>query len=104
MATWCIVSCTKPKPILPEKNPEGYKQEEQPVYSGAELYNKKCTACHGSDGNLGVAGAKKLPQSVLSQEERESIIKNGKGTMSAFKDQLSDEEIKKVAEYTLTLK
>ena len=72
--------------------------------SGEELYAQKCTACHGDDGNLGVAGAKKIPASAMTQQERENIITNGKGTMPAFKDQISSEEIKKIAEYTLTLK
>lgn len=84
--------------------PDKSEQKEQPVYSGVEIYNESCKPCHGADGNMGVAGAKKLPLSTLNQEEREGIIKNGKGTMPSFDAQLTDEEIKKVAEYTLTLK
>ncbi len=72
--------------------------------SGTDIYTNKCVACHGADGNMGIAGAKKLPESVLTQEEREQIISNGKGTMPAFKEQLSPVDIKAVAEYTLTLK
>ena len=72
--------------------------------SGQELYTQKCTACHGADGNMGIAGAKKLPESVLTQQERETVIAGGKNTMPAFKDQLTTEEIKAIAEYTLTLK
>lgn len=71
--------------------------------TGKENFNNHCIACHGSDGNMGVAGAKKLPTSVLTQQEREDIISAGKGNMPAFKDKLSIEEINKVAEYTLTL-
>jgi mono/diheme cytochrome c family protein len=53
---------------------------------------------------MGIAGAKKLPESTLALEEREAIITNGKGTMPAFKNQLDAASIKAVAEYTLTLK
>lgn len=72
--------------------------------SGEELYSNKCTACHGDDGNLGIGGAKKISESTLSQVEREELISNGKKTMPAFKDQISSEEIKKIAEYTFTLR
>lgn len=99
-----VTACVKPKPILPEKNPEGYKQEEAKVYSGQELYQQKCVSCHGSDGKLGVAGAKDITASMLSLDERIQLITNGKNTMPAFGPQLSEEEIKKVAEYSVTLK
>lgn len=99
-----VTACVKPKPILPEKNSEGYKQEEARVYSGQELYQQKCVSCHGSDGKLGVAGAKDITASMLTVDERVQLITNGKGTMPAFKPQLSEEEIKKVAEYSVTLK
>jgi mono/diheme cytochrome c family protein len=80
------------------------KETTTSTLSGAELYSQKCTACHGDDGNLGLGGAKKISESTLSQVEREELISNGKKTMPAFKDQISQEEIKKIAEYTLTLK
>ena len=72
--------------------------------TGQESYVKNCSACHGNDGNMGLAGAKRLPESALTQQEREKIISNGKNNMPAFKDKLNPEEIKKVAEYTFTLK
>lgn len=89
---------------MPEKNSGENNQAEQKQFTGAELYQQKCIACHGSDGNLGISGAKKIPESILTLDERIQLISNGKNTMPAFKGQLSDEEIKKVAEYTVTLK
>jgi cytochrome c6 len=80
------------------------QHSEKKVLSGAELYAEKCTACHGSDGNMGIGGAKKIPASTLTLDERITLISNGKSTMPAFKTQLSDEEIKALAEYTFTLK
>lgn len=104
-----ITSCGNSNKPPYEINPRSTEDNKQNTHTnstltGAELYSQKCTACHGEDGNLGVAGAKKIPESVMSLEERQNIITNGKTTMPAFKDQLSSEEIKKVAEFTLTLK
>lgn len=45
-----------------------------------------------------------LPDSRLSVEERVLLITHGKGTMMPYKGILSKEEIRQVAEYTLTLK
>ena len=107
-----FLSCggSEKNPFLDKKQNSGSdappreQVQEKKVYSGGELYSQKCTACHGSDGNLGVGGAKKISESTLTQEEREELIANGKKTMPAFKEQLSSEEIKALAEYTFTLK
>ncbi len=105
-----LVACSNgeksPFDKKPSNNTETKSGSDQnkKVYSGEELYTQKCTACHGGDGNLGVGGAKKISASTLTQQEREELISNGKKTMPAFKTQLSQEEIKAVAEYTFTLK
>jgi mono/diheme cytochrome c family protein len=109
-----LISCGKEKNPF-EKKPgsennttEGVQpkdnSQDKKVFSGGELYSTKCTACHGNDGNLGIGGAKKISESTLTQQEREELISNGKKTMPAFKEQLSSEEIKAIAEYTFTLK
>ena len=88
-----------------DKNISSGNQKENEKVTGQSNYQKHCTACHGSDGNLGVAGAKNLPGSILTQLEREQIIRNGKGSMPSFStDKMSDDEVKALAEYTLTLK
>ncbi len=92
-----LISCGggEKNPFLNKKQNSGLDTapkeqiKEKKVYSGGELYSQKCTACHGSDGNLGIGGAKKISESTLSQEEREELISNGKKTMPAFKEQLS---------------
>lgn len=71
---------------------------------GMTLFRQHCVICHGSDGNLGLNGAKHLSESVLPLEERINIITNGKNLMTPFRSQLSPEEIQAVAAYTLTLK
>jgi len=104
-----LISCGAEKSPF-DKKPSGNTEtgtnnnQVKKIYTGQELYNDKCTACHGGDGNLGIGGAKKITASTLTQEQRVELITNGKKTMPAFKSQLSEEEIKAVAEYTFTLK
>ena len=83
---------------------EGERDETKTAVSGQAIYNTHCAICHGADGRKGLAGAKMLPDSRLSVEERVLLITHGKGTMMPYKGILSKEEIRQVAEYTLTLK
>ena len=55
-------------------------------------------------GEMGLSGAKLLNASVLSLEERIQIILNGKNAMASYKEQLTEEQIKAVAGYTMTFK
>ena len=71
---------------------------------GAAIYKKYCVLCHGADGKLGLNGSKDITASAFTLEERMVLIQNGKNTMTPFKDILTPEEIKAVAEYTMTLK
>lgn len=71
--------------------------------SGYQVYKNNCRLCHGVDGRMGLNGAKLIPDSELSLDERIEHIKNGKGAMQPYKGILSEAEIKAVAEYTMTL-
>jgi mono/diheme cytochrome c family protein len=66
--------------------------------NGEKIYEQHCVNCHGSKGDLGVAGAANLQTSALSIDERIQIITNGKGSMNAFAH-LSTAEIEAVAAY-----
>ncbi len=73
---------------------------------GARIFKTRCVACHGSKGDMGANGAANLQQSQISLEERIATVTHGrldKG-MQAFKGILEPDEIKAVAEYTITLK
>jgi cytochrome c6 len=85
------------------QSPSTTSSEPQPI-SGNQVFMKYCKLCHGANGKMGLNGAKLLPESTMSLEERITQITNGKGTMQAYKDLLSAEEIKAVAEFTMTLK
>ncbi|MCB9355312.1 MAG: cytochrome c [Saprospiraceae bacterium] len=71
---------------------------------GMAVFRQYCLVCHGADGKLGLNGAKDLSASTLTLEERINIVTHGKKLMTPFDEMLSAEEIKAVAEYTLTLK
>ena len=72
---------------------------------GKTIFESNCVVCHGADGVLGMSGAANLQTSKLPDEEVLNVITNGKnGTMAAYKDKLSAEQIKAVADYVKTLR
>ena len=70
---------------------------------GEAIYKKYCAVCHGTDGKLGLNGSKDITISKLTEAERVEQITHGKNTMTPFEGILSDEEIKAVAAYSMTL-
>jgi mono/diheme cytochrome c family protein len=87
-----------------QKTPDANTKKPTAVASGAEIYKTKCAMCHGSDGNLGIGGAKKLTESQLDLAALKTQIKKGKGTMPPFETQLSAEEIDAVADFVMGLR
>jgi mono/diheme cytochrome c family protein len=77
--------------------------EAKSAADGEAIYKKYCTVCHGVDGKLGLNGSKDITISKLTEAERIEQIKIGKNTMTPFKGILSEEEIKAVAAYSMTL-
>ncbi len=71
--------------------------EEVVATDGKSLYQNACVACHGSDGKLGLAGAKDLTASAMEVNAIKEIIHNGKGMMPPA--QLNDEQASAIAEY-----
>jgi mono/diheme cytochrome c family protein len=65
---------------------------------GREIYTIACQRCHGPEGNVNYRKSKKLTESVISDEQKAIIIKNGQKMMPKF-EYLSDEEIKDVLLY-----
>jgi cytochrome c553 len=71
---------------------------------GKTVFETNCTSCHGADGTAGIAGAADLSTSGLDLNSKVEIIRDGKGTMQAFGNMLTEEEIQAVAAYIETLK
>lgn len=69
---------------------------------GKQIFEEKCTLCHGSDGKLGLNGAKDLTVSQMGHNDIISLIATGKNSMPAFNTTLSQEQIEAVAAYVET--
>ena len=64
---------------------------------GKSLYESNCASCHGSNGKLGLAGAKDLTATLLDVSAINKIILEGRGLMSAIN--VNPEEANKIAEF-----
>jgi mono/diheme cytochrome c family protein len=79
--------------------------------SAADIYRTKCAMCHGPDGLAATPTAKNFK--VLSFKDPAMIsasdaqfftsTKDGKNKMPAYKDKLTDDQIKDVIAYIRTL-
>jgi mono/diheme cytochrome c family protein len=81
-------------------------------------WTKYCAQCHGADGTANTPMGKKLNaknltdpkvQAAYSDEQatksiKEGVKENGKVTMKAFGDKLSDDEVKALVAYVRSLK
>jgi mono/diheme cytochrome c family protein len=68
---------------------------------GQDIYNSKCASCHGKGGNggLGTKLAGVVANRYPDIDDQKAVIENGKGSMPAWKDKLSDDDITAVARY-----
>lgn len=96
-----LAACTKG---MDETATTSLSKEEEAVLPGKIIFTKNCKLCHGSDGTLGLSGAANLKISALTVDEKIQVITNGRRGMASWKSQLTQEEIRQVAEYTETLK
>lgn len=81
------------------------EQADGTVLSGKDLFTKKCSQCHGIDGDAQRSNAPKLSKSSLDQAGIKDIVRSGKGIMFSFtKKDLSDEELDAVSKYVLSLR
>lgn len=93
VAFTCVLACGQKKSAQTVSGPDG-----------AKIYKINCVLCHGEDGKLGLNESKDLTLTNMTLDERIALIKNGKNTMVGFGNLLKEEEIRAVAEYTLTLR
>jgi len=94
---------------LAEMNKKQVLKKEKPIIetsaseleTGKALYSVYCVVCHGEKGDAGLSGAKNLAISILSHEEKQNVIQNGKGSMPGFKA-LSLNEVDAIIKYSNT--
>ena len=95
-----------PAVIAHDKNQAGAAAAGSAMYgggagvNGAVVFKDNCGSCHtlstaGTNGQVGP----NLDNTTLAVPDIESTVRNGKGGMPAFGDQLSDAQIKAVAAY-----
>ncbi len=78
---------------------------------GASVYKAKCVTCHGQDGSgntpvgksLQVADLRSAEIQKKSDAELSQTIAEGKGNMPAFKDSITEDQIRAVVMYVRTL-
>jgi len=76
----------------------------------AANWSQHCASCHGKDGSGNTMMGKKLgikdytKEQGFSDAEATNVIKNGKGKMKAYKDKLSDADVKALVAYVRSLK
>lgn len=77
---------------------------EKKPSEGKSVYEAQCVRCHGSNGKLGLSGAKDLTVTTLTPDEMVQVISDGAngGMMPSYKEALTSEEIRAVAEYVET--
>ena len=94
-------SSEKPEPTTKKEVAEAPVDNKA---AGEKIFRTYCITCHGIDGKLGLNGAKDLALSEITMEERITQVTKGKGLMTPFEGILTEEQIKQVAEYTLSFK
>lgn len=99
LGAYGLAEAKKPKFAKPE-----ITAAKGSIEAGKQIYLNSCQRCHGPNGNDGIGAAKDLTASMLSHEEKVTIISEGKGMMQKFKKELSKEEIESVANYVESLK
>ncbi len=73
---------------------------------GAKIFTVYCAGCHPHGGNI-VRRGKNLKKRALKSNGVDSLeaiahlVTNGKNNMSAFKERLTEQQIKQVAAYVL---
>ena len=73
---------------------------------GAAVFKANCAGCHAQGGNI-VRRGKNLKLKALHKNKVDTqaaialLVANGKNNMSAFKDRLTEQQIKQVATYVL---
>ncbi|ANQ49272.1 cytochrome c [Flammeovirga yaeyamensis] len=85
--------------------PKSMRELTEVEKQGQITYDKKCSNCHGPDGNAQRSGAARLSESQLNQEGILKVIREGKGFMPKYSErEISNEDVEALSKYVLTLK
>jgi polyvinyl alcohol dehydrogenase (cytochrome) len=70
-----------------------------PAGSGEAVYRESCSSCHGGAGEGGTGPSLVGVDERLTREEQLGVVREGRGAMPAWEDDLSAEEIDAVVDY-----
>ncbi len=121
-----VVGCSGPMNIKEDKQKYADKLDPASVQRGEVLYQNQCQLCHGESGQGDGPKAKELSQKPVNLMERgvhitrygmraiidfphyspESLelrMKHGNDSMPTFKDRFTEQELKDITNYILTL-
>jgi cytochrome c6 len=76
---------------------------QQPM-PAKDMFDKKCSRCHGKEGTKTLFSTKSLQKSKMDDDAIIQIIQNGKKIMPAYKAKLTIAEIKQLSEFVKTLR
>ncbi|MCU0270189.1 MAG: cytochrome c [Acidimicrobiales bacterium] len=66
---------------------------------GYDVYQARCAACHGNEGEGGAGLNLQKVEERLTQEQHVEVVTNGRSSMPAYESVLSPEEIQAVVRY-----
>ena len=98
-----VMSCSDESAPKENRNSAVGKGTIAPV-DGKALFSTHCAACHGNDGKAGIAGASDLQASRLDSASIFQTIRNGRKNMPAYKERITENEIKRLTMYVAQLK
>lgn len=87
-------------------SPPTFAQNLDNLNQGAKIFHINCIGCHPNGNNI-IRRGKNLKKRTLKRNGFDSIeaianlVSNGKNNMSAFKNRLTENQIKEVAKYVL---
>lgn len=101
-----IISMTSCSESHTEKVEETSEQEKKEfsLSDAKNLYTMKCASCHGTDGKLGMSGAKDLSISKITDQQIMCTIQSGQNAMPAFKDVIPDYQLDKLVTVVKSLR
>jgi mono/diheme cytochrome c family protein len=81
----------------------GDQANDPQLVLGEQVYKDNCARCHGNAGGGG-AGPKladgRVARDFPNPEDQANVVRNGRGSMPAWKSKLSEEQIQAVVRYT----
>lgn len=66
---------------------------------GADVYEARCSRCHGADGGGGIGPSLRGVATRLTPEDQLGVVVNGRNSMPSFSAVLSDSDIEAVVRY-----